>query len=392
MPIKRLIRICVSQLFPRAALHCNGVPLCPPLGLPAADGVLAPDCAPGVQRRVALKIQKSARHYTEAAMDEIALLRQVAEGDRADCKGVVKLVDHFQHAGPHGQHVCMVFEYLGDNLLTLIKRYHYRGLPLPMVRQLAQHILGGLDFLHRECQIIHTDLKPENVLLVQPIDPHAGADQTARHHDQPTLAGHAAPRKDAHRTPASSAGNGAGVEGGLTKNQKKKLKRKQKKRGAGGPADRGGSVADSENEGPDTADGGADEDQQLAKVPCYGPQGAEGGGGGREQGASTGEPQRQAETGTGPVGSQERREEALQKGVSHGGSPADAESSGQAGAGGGPRLSGGGSSSRRARERTDAAWEAWKKAADLRCKIVDLGNACWTYKQFTSEIQTRQYR
>jgi serine/threonine-protein kinase SRPK3 len=29
---------------------------------------------------------------------------------------------------------------------------------------------------------------------------------------------------------------------------------------------------------------------------------------------------------------------------------------------------------------------------NLDVKIVDLGNACWTYKQFTSDIQTRQYR
>ena len=27
-----------------------------------------------------------------------------------------------------------------------------------------------------------------------------------------------------------------------------------------------------------------------------------------------------------------------------------------------------------------------------RYKIVDFGNACWTYKQFTDDIQTRQYR
>lgn len=113
---------------------------------------LARDAAEG-GRRVALKIQKSARHYTEAAMDEIALLRQVAEGDRGDTRGVVKLLDWFKHAGPHGQHVCMVFEYLGDNLLTLIKRYRYRGLPLAMVRQLSRHILAGLDYLHRECQV-----------------------------------------------------------------------------------------------------------------------------------------------------------------------------------------------------------------------------------------------
>ena len=26
------------------------------------------------------------------------------------------------------------------------------------------------------------------------------------------------------------------------------------------------------------------------------------------------------------------------------------------------------------------------------CKLVDFGNACWTYKQFTTDVQTRQYR
>jgi hypothetical protein len=29
---------------------------------------------------------------------------------------------------------------------------------------------------------------------------------------------------------------------------------------------------------------------------------------------------------------------------------------------------------------------------DLQVKIADLGNACWTYHQFTEDIQTRQYR
>lgn len=29
---------------------------------------------------------------------------------------------------------------------------------------------------------------------------------------------------------------------------------------------------------------------------------------------------------------------------------------------------------------------------DMRCKVVDFGNACWADKQFTEEIQTRQYR
>ena len=29
---------------------------------------------------------------------------------------------------------------------------------------------------------------------------------------------------------------------------------------------------------------------------------------------------------------------------------------------------------------------------DLECRIVDFGNACWTFKHFTDDIQTRQYR
>jgi hypothetical protein len=31
------------------------------------------------------------------------------------------MVDWFEHSGAHGRHVCMVFEVLGDNLLTLIR-------------------------------------------------------------------------------------------------------------------------------------------------------------------------------------------------------------------------------------------------------------------------------
>lgn len=47
----------------------------------------------------------------------------------------------------------MVFEVLGDNLLALIKRFNYRGVPLPVVRHLTRQMLIGLDYLHRECQV-----------------------------------------------------------------------------------------------------------------------------------------------------------------------------------------------------------------------------------------------
>jgi serine/threonine-protein kinase SRPK3 len=59
----------------------------------------------------------------------------------------------------------MVFEILGVNLLEVIKRYNYRGVPLNLCKIMAKQCLMGLDYLHRICKIIHTDLKPENVSL-----------------------------------------------------------------------------------------------------------------------------------------------------------------------------------------------------------------------------------
>jgi serine/threonine-protein kinase SRPK3 len=56
------------------------------------------------RRSVAMKVQKSADHYTDAAADEIAILDFTAE--QADREGsdvpVVRLLDTFTHDGPHG--------------------------------------------------------------------------------------------------------------------------------------------------------------------------------------------------------------------------------------------------------------------------------------------------
>jgi serine/threonine protein kinase len=62
-------------------------------------------------------------------------------------------------------HFVMVFEILGVNLLEIMKRYDYKGIPIPLVRRIAKQVLIGLDYLHRICKLIHTDLKPENVIV-----------------------------------------------------------------------------------------------------------------------------------------------------------------------------------------------------------------------------------
>lgn len=59
------------------------------------------------------QVQKSAEHYTEAAHDEIDLLAAIAGHAELCPEGAaacVRLRDNFEHRGPHGRHVCMVFE------------------------------------------------------------------------------------------------------------------------------------------------------------------------------------------------------------------------------------------------------------------------------------------
>eukprot|EP00917_Polyrhabdina_sp_WS-2016_P018117 GHVP01039107.1.p1 GENE.GHVP01039107.1~~GHVP01039107.1.p1 ORF type:complete len:872 (-),score=146.87 GHVP01039107.1:1733-4348(-) len=139
---------------------------------------------------VALKFQKSAKHYEEAALDEIQLLKRclaaqesnswklrIQEYKRRFNSGissesrVVSLLSYFFHRGIYGKHVCMVFEAMGPNLLSLIKLYEYKGVPLKLLKKIARDILIGLDFLHSVAGIIHTDLKPENILVTHPVLP-----------------------------------------------------------------------------------------------------------------------------------------------------------------------------------------------------------------------------
>lgn len=123
---------------------------------------------------VAIKVQKSASHYIEAAYDEVEILDQVSSFWKRkewqaslhkyykddpekfnDLKNTskychtVQLLNSFMHQGPNGLHFVMVFEILGVNLLEIIKRYDYKGVPLPLVRDLAKQCLVGLDYLHR---------------------------------------------------------------------------------------------------------------------------------------------------------------------------------------------------------------------------------------------------
>uniref|UniRef100_A0A8C5R5X0 non-specific serine/threonine protein kinase n=1 Tax=Leptobrachium leishanense TaxID=445787 RepID=A0A8C5R5X0_9ANUR len=168
------------------------------------------------KRFVAMKVVKSAQHYTETALDEIKLLRCVRESDPGDPNKdmVVQLIDDFKISGMNGIHVCMVFEVLGHHLLKWIIKSNYQGLPIRCVKSIIRQVLQGLDYLHSKCKIIHTDIKPENILMC--VD-----DAYVRR-----MAAEATEWQKAGAPPPSGS---AGNAGKISKNKKKKLKKKQKR-------------------------------------------------------------------------------------------------------------------------------------------------------------------
>ncbi len=97
-------------------------------------------------------------------INDVLRYKSATEYSTQDCH-TVQLLNSFVYNGANGQHFVMVFEILGVNLLEIMKRYDYKGIPIPLVRRMAKQILIGLDYLHRICKIIHTDLKPENVIV-----------------------------------------------------------------------------------------------------------------------------------------------------------------------------------------------------------------------------------
>uniref|UniRef100_F1KVS5 non-specific serine/threonine protein kinase n=1 Tax=Ascaris suum TaxID=6253 RepID=F1KVS5_ASCSU len=176
-------------------------------------------------RFVAMKIVKSAEHYTEAAIDEIKLLLAVRGADENDVfrERVVSLLDEFSVTGVNGTHICMVFEVLGCNLLKMIIRSNYQGLPLEHVRTITRQVLEGLQYLHEKAHIIHTDIKPENVLVTMS---HEQVKQIAA---EAMIAGKMGFKMSGSAVSTAPLHIVKKVEEAMSKNKKKKLKKKRKK-------------------------------------------------------------------------------------------------------------------------------------------------------------------
>ena len=94
-------------------------------------------------------------------MKEVRILQKLAAIDPEDKRHIVRLISHFEYK----EHLCMVFESLDMNLREVIQRFGRNvGLNLRAVRAYTHQIFLALALL-RKAEIIHADLKPDNILV-----------------------------------------------------------------------------------------------------------------------------------------------------------------------------------------------------------------------------------
>ncbi|TKA65862.1 hypothetical protein B0A55_07946 [Friedmanniomyces simplex] len=80
-------------------------------------------------------------------------------------RNVRKIFEAFEIPGPHGKHMCLVHEACGVSLFELTNLTPGKVMDVGVLRQIMRPVLNGLQYLHEEAKIVHTDLQPNNVLM-----------------------------------------------------------------------------------------------------------------------------------------------------------------------------------------------------------------------------------
>lgn len=111
----------------------------------------------------AIKIQHE--DEIESAFEEIDLLKKFSHEKE---KYLNTIVENFKCTIKHEKYVCMVLFLMAGSAYDIMRTGLYsKGLPFNTVKNIIKQLLMGMDILHsKKYNLLHTDIKPENILVV----------------------------------------------------------------------------------------------------------------------------------------------------------------------------------------------------------------------------------
>ncbi|XP_077236138.1 uncharacterized protein LOC143877796 [Tasmannia lanceolata] len=115
----------------------------------------------GDPEELAIKIIRNNETMYKAGLEELIILKKLADADPEDKRHCVRFLSSFKYRN----HLCLVFESLHMNLREVLKKFGRNiGLKLTAVRAYAKQLFIALKHL-RNCGVLHCDIKPDNMLV-----------------------------------------------------------------------------------------------------------------------------------------------------------------------------------------------------------------------------------
>jgi len=109
----------------------------------------------------AIKIQNEEDY--ESAEEEVDIMKDIKK-DKSQYLNT--MIESFDHESNDGIHLCMVFELMVGSVYDCIKKGKYKnGLPLNTTKVIIKNLLIAMHTLNTKYKILHTDIKPDNVLI-----------------------------------------------------------------------------------------------------------------------------------------------------------------------------------------------------------------------------------